>query len=99
MDAINRVRSEFRSARSETIPHHFDLGQAVRLKGDLLERARRVEVYQVVGKLPPLGELPQYRIRSEAEPYDRVTTEDRLELATATGKDQRSLTAKVFSKV
>lgn len=94
MNVSNAIRSEPRAVRT----HSLSIGQAVRLKSDLVPQFQRVDVYRIVGKLPPLGESPQYRIRSEAEPYDRVATEDRLEpVAPPLASDRSSLTAKVFS--
>lgn len=61
--------------------HLFAIGQAVRLTGGYTSFSSRLgQVYHVTGRLPPIGNLLQYRIRSEAEQHDRVTTEDCLEL-------------------
>ncbi|WP_245475468.1 MULTISPECIES: hypothetical protein [unclassified Mesorhizobium] len=57
----------------------FDIGQAVRLKGGLGVGPKTGEIYHVTRTLPPRGNSPQYRIRSDAEPHERVVTEDRLE--------------------
>lgn len=57
----------------------FDVGQAVRLKGGPGAGPRPGEVYRITAALPPKGTSPQYRIRSDGEPYDRVVTEDSLE--------------------
>jgi len=59
----------------------FGIGQAVRLKGSFGTLAKTTEVYHVTGTLPPKENSPQYRIRSDAEPHERVVTEDRLEPA------------------
>ncbi len=92
------IRKAQRSVGAEMTPHAFNIGQAVRLKGDFLQRSPKLAVYQIVGKLPPLGEIPQYRIRSEGEPHDRIATQDRLEATTAAMTDKRSqLEAAVFS--
>ena len=56
----------------------FDVGQAVRLKGNPGVGPKTGEIY-VTPTLPPRGNLPQYRIRSDAEPHERVVTEERLE--------------------
>jgi hypothetical protein len=92
------IRNAPRSVGAQTTPHAFAIGQAVHLKGDFLQRSPKLAVYQIVGRLPPLGEIPQYRIRSEGEPHDRIATQDRLEAATAAATDKRSqLEAAVFS--
>ncbi|TGS18893.1 hypothetical protein EN852_000735 [Mesorhizobium sp. M2E.F.Ca.ET.209.01.1.1] len=57
----------------------FDIGQAVRLKGGPGVGPKAGEIYHVTRTLPPRGNSPQYRIRSDAEPHERVVTEDRLE--------------------
>ena len=57
----------------------FDIGQAVRLKSGPGAGPKTGEIYHVTRALPPRGNSPQYRIRSDAEPHERVVTEDRLE--------------------
>ncbi|RWL99004.1 MAG: hypothetical protein EOR68_14475 [Mesorhizobium sp.] len=59
----------------------FDIGQAVRLKGGPGIGPKTAEIYRVTRTLPPRGNSPQYRIRSDAEPHERVVTEDGLEPA------------------
>ena len=58
----------------------FDIGQAVRLKGGF-GAPRTEEIYRITRALPPKGNSPQYRIRSDGEPHERVVTEDSLEAA------------------
>ncbi|TPI41872.1 hypothetical protein FJW07_05030 [Mesorhizobium sp. B3-1-9] len=60
-------------------PRLFDIGQAVRLKGGVGAGPKTDEIYRVTGTLPPKGSSPQYRIRSDGEPHERVVTEDSLE--------------------
>ena len=57
----------------------FDIGQAVRLRGGAGAGPKTAEIYRVTRTLPPRGNSPQYRIRSDAETHERVVTEDRLE--------------------
>lgn len=57
----------------------FDIGQSVRLKGGFGAAQKTDEIFSVTLTLPPRGNSPQYRIHSEAEPHERVVTEDRLE--------------------
>lgn len=59
----------------------FDIGRAVRLKGGPGSGPNTGEIYRVTRTLPPKGNSPQYCIRSDAEPHERVVTEDRLEPA------------------
>ncbi|MBZ9867673.1 hypothetical protein LB515_20050 [Mesorhizobium sp. CA15] len=74
-----------RPIRHGAPPRLFDIGQAVRLKGDF--RTLTAEVYHVTGTLPPKENSPQYRIRSDTEPHERVVTEDRLESAGTPASD------------
>lgn len=62
--------------------HRFAVGQKVRISGGFAGvNARAGDVYQITGKLPPSGGEPQYRIRSENEAFERVSTEGRLKAA------------------
>lgn len=66
----------------DTGEHRFAIGQKVRMSGGFAGlNTRTGDVYQITGKLPPLGSDPQYRIRSESEAFERVSTEGRLEPA------------------
>lgn len=60
--------------------HLFAVGQTVRLKGGFGAFLKTSDTYRITGTLPPLGEVPQYRIRSDDECYERVATQDDLEL-------------------
>ena len=57
--------------------HFFAVGQNVRLKTSRTQPGSK-DVYTITAVLPVLGTLPQYRIRSETERHERVTTEDQL---------------------
>ncbi len=70
-----------RSPHSEPAKHLFAVGQAVRLKEGLL---RPDNVYRITAMLPPIGDTLQYRIRSEAEQFERVATQHNLEDASPT---------------
>ncbi|HEV7253488.1 MAG TPA: hypothetical protein VGN97_10390 [Mesorhizobium sp.] len=69
--------------RSTPPSHGFAVGQAVRLKSTLGMAAGATDLFRVTGTMPPRDGSPQYRIRNEAESYDRVTTEDALEPASS----------------
>lgn len=58
--------------------HRFAIGQLVRLKNSILPITAYDKIYRVTGTLPAMDGAPQYRIRSEAERHERVTTEDLL---------------------
>lgn len=74
----------------------FDIGQAVRLKSGPGTGPKTGEIYHVTRALPPRGSSPQYRIRSDAEPHERVVTEDRLELADDVSEDGMMLIERTF---
>lgn len=65
--------------RPEKASHRFAIGQLVRMKGRSLMTQNTPELFQVKSTLPVKDGSPQYRIRSDEENYDRVTTEDNLE--------------------
>jgi hypothetical protein len=61
--------------------HIFAIGQIVRMKSGLpVPASVTAETFQITATLPPSGNSPQYRIRSEKERYERVTTQDNIEL-------------------
>lgn len=59
--------------------HRFSVGQSVRLKRKFGLSPATAENYTITGMLPARDNSPQYRIRSDEEKHDRVTTEDTLE--------------------
>ena len=56
--------------------HLFTVGQAVRLRSGFRGPFRFAGIHHITGTLPPMGDLPQYRIRSDDEHYERVTTQE-----------------------
>jgi hypothetical protein len=55
-------------------------------------------IYSVTAQLPPSGDSPQYRIRSEAEKFDRMATQANLEAVIASAPDENAaLLEKSFS--
>lgn len=67
-----------RPAHREAPIHLYALGQSVRLKGSFSTFPKSTQIYHVTGRLPARGGSLQYRIRSDGERYERVTTEDSL---------------------
>jgi len=67
--------------RTDTPSHLFAIGQTVRMKSRTGLAQKAAELFQIKSRLPVKDGSPQYRIRSEQETYERVTTEDNLELA------------------
>lgn len=77
----------------DTGEHRFAIGQKVRMSGGFAGlNARAGDVYQITGKLPPSNGDPQYRIRSENETFERVSTEGRLEAANTADSTLREQT-------
>lgn len=58
--------------------HRFNVGQLVCLKNSILPVTPTDKTYRITGTLPAMGGVLQYRIRSDAERHERVTTEDLL---------------------
>jgi hypothetical protein len=46
----------------------------------MMAKSQSASIYHITGTLPPSGEYPQYRIRSDEERHERVATQDNLEL-------------------
>ena len=68
-----------RPIRYETATHLFTTGQIVRLKNEFGLQSQSADTYRITATLPPRGDLQQYRIRNDAENYERVATQDSLE--------------------
>ncbi|MBB4218668.1 hypothetical protein CO653_22470 [Rhizobium anhuiense] len=80
MTATRTPQRNGRSVRREPATHIFKVGQTVRLKdGFLIVPSKLPDTYRITATLPPRGNLLQYRIRSDDERHERVTTEDSLE--------------------
>ena len=60
-----------RPIRYETATHLFTTGQIVRLKGGFGLQSQSADTYRITATLPPRGDSQQYRIRNEAENYER----------------------------
>lgn len=77
--------------------HLFEVGQPVRLKSGFGKMNMSSETYRVTCKLPISGGLPQYRIRCENEPYERVAAQDLLEpIGSCAADPDASLIEKTF---
>jgi len=77
MTAANIARRFKRSLQSHAATHLFTVGQAVRLKSGFL---RPGNIYIITAKLPPSGDLPQYRVRNDDEKFERMATQADLEI-------------------
>ncbi|KAA3447822.1 hypothetical protein C7I87_24855 [Mesorhizobium sp. SARCC-RB16n] len=67
--------------RNDTPSHLFSVGQTVRMKSRTGLREKTTELFEIKSTLPVKDGSPQYRIRSDQETHERVTTEDNLEAA------------------
>jgi hypothetical protein len=78
---IIRYRTRGSAPARPAVPAHlYDVGQTVRLAGAFwMSVAETSGVYRITATLPPRGGSLQYRIRSDDEKHERVTTQDRLE--------------------
>lgn len=83
------------AVRREPATHLFAVGQAVRFKGGFGLKTDPAEVFRVTRTLPPRGNSPQYRIRSDEERHERVTSQDDLEGIPST-PDQETLIERTF---
>jgi hypothetical protein len=59
--------------------HKFAVGQALRFSPGLGEDSKSKGHYQVVRQLPEIGNMFQYRIKSEMDGQERVVREDQIE--------------------
>ena len=58
--------------------HKFKVGQSVSFTSGPFGRGGATSVYKIVQLLPPEGDDNQYRIKSAAEPHERVVKESQL---------------------
>ena len=58
--------------------HLFAVGERVSLSAAMRNTRNFSTVFTVKNRLPHVGTRLQYRIRAEAEPHDRVVTEEQL---------------------
>ena|SRR5271166_3706543 len=96
MTATDFLRRQARPIRRETATHLFTVGQAVRLRSGFRGPFRFAGIYHITGTLPPMGDSPQYRIRSDDERYERVTTQESLEAVFISAGESATLTEGTF---
>jgi hypothetical protein len=87
-----------RAIGNEGATHLFAIGQAVRWRGGFRGPFRAAGIFRVTGRLPPAGSSPQYRIRSDAEAFERVTTEDALQAAPLAAEKSTPLIEETFGR-
>jgi hypothetical protein len=61
--------------------HKFQVGQSVDLIPSIVRRAAK-GAYEIIRLIPDNEDDPQYRVKSAAEPHERVVPESQLELST-----------------
>lgn len=89
---IFRGRTEQASAL-----HLYEIGQPVKIRNGLGGKNLSAETFRVTGKLPVSNDLPQYRIRCDGEPYERMAAQDQLEPIGASVSDpNETLIEKTF---
>lgn len=71
--------SQARRPISQSSPHHFRIGQIVRMTSHFGVSHITPDFYCITAMLPPRDGSPQYRIRSDEERHERVVTQDMLE--------------------
>lgn len=97
MKETGASRSAVRPLRREAATHLFAVGQTVRLKGGFGLLSQTAGVYQITARLPPRGNSPQYRIRSDDERHERVATQDSLEtVSPSSAPDGAALLERTF---
>lgn len=71
--------------RSTTIAHLYLVGQTVTLNRGAGFVSKAGDTFKVSAQLPPSGDVLQYRIKSDEEPYERVVAESQLTQGSSTG--------------
>jgi len=95
MTATTIPQHHRRPIRSEGATHLFAIGQAVRLRSGFVG-PNSARIFHVTGTLPPVGDSPQYRIRSDDESYERVTTQDSLQAVPLSADENATLIEGIF---
>jgi hypothetical protein len=67
----------------EAAVHRFSVGQIVRMRSRSGVFPKTDEIFRITRTLPARDNLLQYRLRNDGENYERVATEDILELVGA----------------
>ena len=76
--AGRRIRSISTTEKAVT-SHKFKIGQSVNYTSGLFGAGSSSGVYQITQLLPPEGDDFQYKIKSAAEPHERVAKESQLD--------------------
>jgi hypothetical protein len=79
--------------RTLLITHLYSLGQAVTLNRGAGFISKPGDLFKVRAQLPPLGDVLQYRIKSDDEPYERVVSEIQITPVSPTDESWTSVSA------
>ncbi len=71
--------------------HKFVVGQKVQFSPDWLLDKTTEGQYTIVRLFPKVGNLPQYRIKSELDGHERMVLEDRLDRPAGAGDGKPQL--------
>ena len=77
----------------EAAVHRYSVGQIVRMRSRSGVFPKTEELFRITRTLPARDNLLQYRLRSDGENYERVATEDNLELVGAESVTERAAAA------
>ncbi|HWG04328.1 MAG TPA: hypothetical protein VG271_04875 [Beijerinckiaceae bacterium] len=64
--------------RTTTIAHLYLVGDRVTFNPGIGSNVKAGGAFTVQAQLPPLGDVFQYRIKNDSEPYERVVSEAQL---------------------
>lgn len=74
------------AVRKKMSRHLYNVGEAVALIPHWGHYLKPPGAYVVSAQMPPLGNVPQYRIKCASEPYERVVAEHQLDRLDAESK-------------
>jgi hypothetical protein len=69
--------------RATAIGHVYVIGEKVIVNPAAGSNAKTNEAFTVRAQLPPLGDVFQYRVKCDSEPYERVVSEAQIERISA----------------
>ena len=79
--ALQRARSDPITMENAVSNHKFKIGQSVNYTSRPFGAVTAAGVYKITRLLPPKGDDFQYKIKSAAEPHERVAKESQLDRA------------------
>jgi len=79
--------------------HKFVVGQSVQFSPDWLIDKTTEGQYTIVRLFPKVGNVPQYRIKSERDGHERMVLEDRLDQLAGPATSARDSQGRYFRSV